>query len=195
MIAATPDSPLPLRRLLRQKLLLQREEFAAGPAAAAATEALASHLVAVIAQMEPQCLGLYWPMRFEFNATAAIAADEELANLPLALPFSRRTPREMHFRAWDGKAPSLQDECGIASSNGAPIVPDIVLAPCVGYTAAGFRLGYGGGYFDRWMAAHPHVTVLGVAWSVSEVGAAEFVPEPHDQPLAAIITERGVVSA
>ena len=195
MTAAPINSPLPLRRLLREQLLRQREEFATGPAAAAASEALAGHLVAVIAQLEPQCIGLYWPMRFEFNAPAAIAADEELANLPLALPFSRRTPREMHFRAWDGQAPSLQDECGIAASHGGPIVPDVVLAPCVGYTAAGFRLGYGGGYFDRWMAAHPHVTVLGVAWAVGEVDAAGFAPEPHDQPLAAIITERGVVSA
>lgn len=195
MNVASPDSPLPLRRVLRQQLLAQREQFAIGPAAAAAHEALAAQLVAVIAQLEPQCLGLYWPMRFEFNAPAAIAADDELANLPLALPFTRRTPREMHFRVWDGQAPSLQDECGIATSGGAAVVPDVVLAPCVGYTAAGFRLGYGGGYFDRWMAAHPQVTVIGVAWSVGEVDPAQFVPEPHDQPLAVIVTDRGVVAA
>ena len=77
------------------------------------------------------------------------------------------------------------------NAEGAEVVPDVVLVPCVGFTAEGFRLGYGGGYFDRWMAAHPHATAVGVAWAGSEVS---FAPEPHDQPLLVIVTERGVVT-
>lgn len=99
----------------------------------------------------------------------------------------------MHYRAWDGSAPALRDGCGIAASEGPPVEPDVVLVPCVGFTRSGYRLGYGGGYFDRWMAAHPHVTAVGVAWSVGEVSEADFAPQPHDQPLTLVVTEHGVV--
>lgn len=101
----------------------------------------------------------------------------------------------MHYRRWDGQAPRLRDECGIAASDDEEVVPDVVLVPCVGFTAGGYRLGYGGGYFDRWLAAHPHVTAVGVAWSVGRVPDEQFVPEPHDQPLMLIVTEQGVVQS
>ena len=99
----------------------------------------------------------------------------------------------MHYRAWDGQAPAVVDERGVPCSNGAPVMPDVVLVPCVGFTPAGLRLGYGGGYFDRWLAQHPEVTAVGVAWAVGEIGASEFKPQPHDQPMTLIVTERGVV--
>jgi 5-formyltetrahydrofolate cyclo-ligase len=66
--------------------------------------------------------------------------------------------------------------------------------PCVGFTTAGYRLGYGGGYFDRWMASHPHATTVGIAWAFSELGGEDFQPLPHDQPLTLVLTERGVVA-
>ncbi len=154
---------------------------------------MGSELRAVLARLEPQRLGLYWPIGSEFNAPAAIAGDAGLSRLPLALPFTRRGPPEMHYRAWDGTPPLLQDESKIASCSGNVVVPDVVLVPCVGYTAAGFRLGYGGGYFDRWLAANPQVCAVGVAWSAGLLDAAEFAAQPHDIALALTVTERGVV--
>jgi 5-formyltetrahydrofolate cyclo-ligase len=65
--------------------------------------------------------------------------------------------------------------------------------PCVGYTADGFRLGYGGGYFDRWLALHPDVCAIGVAWSAARLDAGQLAPLPHDVPLALIVTERGTI--
>jgi len=64
--------------------------------------------------------------------------------------------------------------------------------PCVGFSADGYRLGYGAGYFDRWLAQHPDVTAIGVAWSGSKIDAEALDVQPHDQPLALIVTERGV---
>jgi 5-formyltetrahydrofolate cyclo-ligase len=151
-------------------------------------------LTQIIDRLEPECLGVYWPMRFEFNAAALWHDDKVGTSLPLALPFVQREPRQMHYRLWDGSTPTLQDECRIATSNGAPVTPDVVLVPCVGFTRSGYRLGYGGGYFDRWLATHPHVTAVGVAWAVGEVSDAEFAAEPHDLPLAVIVTERGVLT-
>jgi len=99
----------------------------------------------------------------------------------------------MEFRQWDGSAPRLLDECGIGSSDGAPVVPDVVVVPCVGFTAAGHRLGFGGGYYDRWLAANRHAVAVGVAWSFAEIDLATFAAQAHDVPLAFIVTERGVL--
>ncbi len=151
-------------------------------------------LTQIIDRLEPECLGVYWPMRFEFNAASLWHDDKVGTSFSLALPFVQREPRQMHYRLWDGAAPTLKDGCGIAASDGAPVTPDVVLVPCVGFTRSGYRLGYGGGYFDRWLAANPHVTAVGVAWAVGEISEAEFAAEPHDLPLALIVTERGVVS-
>ena len=190
--------PDPARQALRQRLLAARAQFVAGPQGAAAADALARGLAAVLARLEPDCLGVYWPVRSEFNAALALdvaaAASGRSPPWPLALPWCRREPREMHFRRWDGRPPAARDECRIPASEGAPVVPDVVLAPCVGYTASGYRLGYGGGYFDRWLAAHPHVTAVGVAWSLGEIAEAELAPAAHDMPLMLVVTERGVVA-
>ncbi|MGY4827540.1 5-formyltetrahydrofolate cyclo-ligase [Sphaerotilaceae bacterium SBD11-9] len=182
------------RQTLRQRLLESRERFVSSSGHGEAQDALAVHVSGVLATLEPGCLGAYWPIRSEFNAGALWRADKVNTSFSLALPFTRREPRQMHYRQWDGREPSVRDECGIASTAGREIVPDVVLVPCVGFTASGYRLGYGGGYFDRWLAAHPHVTAVGVAWSVGEVSEAEFAAEPHDLPLALVVTERGVVS-
>ncbi len=182
------------RAALRRSLLEQRAAFVATPGAAAAAEALAAHLAAVLDALEPGLLGIYWPMRSEFNAATALAADRATAALQLALPFARRTPRSMAYRRWDGTPPTSRDECGLPSADGAEVVPDVVLAPCVGFTTDGFRLGYGGGYFDRWLAAYPAVTAVGIAWSVGALAPDAFAPEPHDRPLTLVVTEHGVVS-
>lgn len=152
-------------------------------------------------QLEPQCLGLYWPVRHEFNAAVSLATLAGRIGLRRALPFCTRTPARagdgddagMHYRAWDGRAPTLVDACGIASADGPEVVPDVVLVPCLGYTASGYRLGYGAGFFDRWLARHAGVTAIGVAWSVGRLEPHEFSPQPHDQPLMAVVTEDGPV--
>lgn len=188
-----PESSRLTRPALRTQLLAARERFAASAEVSAAVEAITRELRQVIERLEPECLGLYWAMRSEFNAAALWCDDSDRTTFSLALPFSQRDARQMHYRLWDGQTPRLQDECGIAASDGDRVVPDVVLVPCVGFTASGYRLGYGGGYFDRWLAAHPHVTAAGVAWSAGHIDEGDFTPEPHDQPLAFIVTERGVV--
>ena len=148
----------------------------------------------MLADLDPGCLGLYHPLRYEFNARCALDADPRLHEVPLALPYARREPaRSMAFRRWSGdEPPGSVDECGIASSTGEVVVPDVVVVPCVGFTEGGHRLGYGGGYYDAWLVAHPQVTAIGVAWSSSEVDAAAFAAGLHDIALAFVVTERGV---
>lgn len=178
------------RKLLRAALKAQRHQWLAGPAGGDAPPALARQLGPLLSQLEPLCLGLYWPLDGEFDVPAFWAA-QALPEVRVALPFAQRAERAMHYRRWDGRAPVLQDEMGIPSSAGAPAEPDVVLVPCLGFTRSGYRLGYGGGYFDRWLAAHPGVTAVGLAWSVGE---CEFAPEPHDQALSVILTERELLA-
>jgi len=101
----------------------------------------------------------------------------------------------MQFRDWNRVTPTARDECGIPAPEGAAVVPDVVVVPCLGYTKSGYRLGYGGGYYDRWLAAHPHVTAIGVAWSACEIDEATLAPASHDHPLMLIVTELGAVAS
>ncbi|PPE68586.1 5-formyltetrahydrofolate cyclo-ligase [Caldimonas thermodepolymerans] len=194
-MAWTPPAEGLDRAAMRRHLLSERERWATAAHAngtwQAAHDALAAHLHQVLAQLEPQLLGAYWPIRSEFNPRVAWQGDKTPVRVPIALPWARKSPREMEYRRWDGREPATHDECGIPSVEGAAVVPDVVLVPCVGYSPQGFRLGYGGGYFDRWLERHPHVTPVGVAWADSEVA---FAPEPHDLPLMVIVTERGIVT-
>lgn len=168
---------------LRRSLLAARHDFAATPAFQAAQGALAVPLRELLVQLEPELLGVYWPLAGEF--------DPGELHYPRALPFALREPAGMVYRRWDGSAPTAQDECGIAASTGAVAVPDVVLVPCVGFTREGYRLGYGGGYFDRWLTTHPGVTAIGLAWSGAET---HFPVEAHDCALTLILTERELIS-
>lgn len=182
----TPDEA---RRALRQRLLAERRAWSTTTACELAQQALQARLMTVLTQLEPESLGLYWPLQGEFNPREVARWAATQWPCQLALPFARKSPVEMHFRPWDGQAPSTQDECGIPSPEGKPVVPDVVLVPCVGFTPDGFRLGYGGGYFDRFLAAHPHVTAIGLAWEAAKVDANALMPQPHDQALMAVLTE------
>ena len=185
--AASPTaSP---RAALRTALLAQRRQRGED----LDTEArIAPHLRQILEMLEPEVLGVYWPVRLEFNPVRLLAGTAWAASAALALPWVQKNPQEMHYRRWDGRPPTLKDECGILASEGARVVPDVVLAPCVGYTEEGLRLGYGGGYFDRFLAAHPHVTAIGVAPAWAQVALAR---EAHDIPLPIIVTDAGVVAA
>jgi 5-formyltetrahydrofolate cyclo-ligase len=71
------------------------------------------------------------------------------------------------------------------------VVPEVLFMPLIGFTAKGDRLGQGGGYYDRFLAAHPQTIAIGMAWDVQEV--AELPLELHDMRLSAIVTPTRVL--
>ena len=76
-------------------------------------------------------------------------------------------------------------------ADGPEVVPDLTLAPLVGWDPAGFRLGYGGGYFDRTLAKlGPRPFTIGIGLQAARL--ATIFPQPHDIPLNVILTEAGV---
>ena len=178
-----PDAAATDRSTLRRSLLAARRDFAASPAFGVAQAALQQALGPLLDQLEPELLGVYWPLAGEFDPGSWAG--------PRALPHARRETSAMQYRRWDGALPTAKDDCGILTATGAVAVPDVVLVPCVGFTREGFRLGYGGGYFDRWLAEHPGVTTIGLAWSGAET---RFAVEAHDRPLTLVLTERELIA-
>lgn len=182
------------RSELRRALLARRREWSAQPEALLASDRLGEQLLLLLQQLEPLSLGLYWPLEGEFNAAAWARGHRLHEQMQLALPYARKQGERaghMEFRRWDGAEPAARDECGIPSCEGPVLVPEVLLVPCLGFTREAFRLGYGGGYFDRWIEAHPGVTTVGLAWSVGE---APFEVQPHDQALTLVLTESEVIA-
>jgi 5-formyltetrahydrofolate cyclo-ligase len=72
------------------------------------------------------------------------------------------------------------------SENAPEVVPDVLFMPLVAFTADGHRLGQGGGFYDKWLGAHPGTIRFGLAWDMQEV--PELPIEPHDMHLTGVIT-------
>ena len=192
MLKNETTSILDWRAHWRKTLLAQRESFASGPHFGAFQASLGASLHLVLKHIQPNCLGIYWPIRGEFNPIECIKYLQVEQGFDLALPYAQRTPKAMHYRLWGGQPPDIVDEWGIPGATGPALVPDVVMVPCVGFTTSKHRLGYGSGYFDRWLAAHPQVRSVGVAWSFCEMPGSEFSPSPHDQTLTILVTESRV---
>ena len=72
------------------------------------------------------------------------------------------------------------------AATASQVEPDVLFIPLVGFTADGARIGQGGGFYDRWLAAHPDTVAIGMAWDVQLVD--DLPLEDHDRPLAAVVT-------
>lgn len=109
----------------------------------------------------------------------------------VALPrFAARGDR-MDFRAWRDPYDDSDLELGPyghlqPAAEAEPVRPAIVIVPLLAFTAAGARLGQGGGHYDRWLADHPDVTAVGIGWDSQLVD--ELPLEPHDRLLRAVVT-------
>jgi 5-formyltetrahydrofolate cyclo-ligase len=136
------------------------------------------------------CIGLYHPCGDE-APTAGYAKWCHEQGLRLALPWFADADAPMQFRAWEDPYAADELEPGPWRALQPPAdaqirVPDLVFVPLLAFTDHGQRLGQGGGHYDRWLGAHPGVIALGLAWDCQR---AESLPaEPHDMPLAAVIT-------
>lgn len=176
---------------------LRREKLAArlalDPAAhAALSAALEQHLAALLLPLAPQTLAFCAPVRGEFDARPLASRLIE-QGWRAAMPVVTAVDAPMSFRAWTPSSTMGADRYGIPiPADGAAVIPDIVLLPLVAFDAQGFRLGYGGGYFDRTLAAMvPRPQAIGVGFELARV--ADIRPEAHDIGLDAVVTERGVL--
>lgn len=145
-------------------------------------------------------IGAYWPIKGEFDPLPALHRWKEDGELleqtqrrRIGLPVVNKADKTMTFHAWYPGCPMEEDAYGIPKPKDTEvIVPTLLFAPCVGYGPGGYRLGYGGGFYDRMLAnLQPKPFVVGLGYGVGFVG--ELEPEPHDVPLDAILNDFGVV--
>ena len=180
---------------LRATLLANREAQSEQPGQAVKNEALVRRIHEVLAQHEARCVGFYWPVAGEFDARAALthwlAADETRGG---ALPVVITPHAPMVFHAWSAHTPMKEGRYRIpVPVEEIVVVPELLLIPCVGFDAARYRLGYGGGYYDRTLAAWPGETrpvTIGIAYESAKCRALPH--EAHDMPLDAIVTEAAI---
>ena len=132
-------------------------------------------------------LGVYWPMRGEPDLHA-LYATLQAQGTQLALPVVTGSEQPLQFVTWTPGEAVNQDRFGacIPAAKNATIKPDALLIPCLGFTRNGYRLGYGGGFYDRTLAVKPRPYSLGIGYTNGET---EFAPDTYDIVLDRIITD------
>jgi 5-formyltetrahydrofolate cyclo-ligase len=139
----------------------------------------------------PGTLGVYWPFRAEFDPRGLVDwAVGEGRTVALPVVVDKKGPLE--YRAWRPGEALVDGVWNIpVPEKRYVVVPAVVLAPLVGFDPACYRLGYGGGYFDRTLAAlQPRPLAIGVGFAAQQL--ATIHPQPFDVPMDLIVTEQGV---
>jgi 5-formyltetrahydrofolate cyclo-ligase len=158
-------------------------------------EALATHLHRLLQDRfggaQRMTLSGYWPIKGEPDLRPLLAR-LHATGVTIALPLVETKAAPLVFRHWTPETKMVRGDWNIpVPPPDAPVlVPDIALAPLVGWTAEGYRLGYGGGYFDRTLAAlAPRPFTIGIGFDSAHLKT--IFPQSHDIPLDAILTDAG----
>jgi 5-formyltetrahydrofolate cyclo-ligase len=188
--AMTPEEVKAWRKALRASLVDVRNTLDA-VTLTRHREAIDSHLTRGFPGLAHGVLAFCWPHKGEYDARfLAHALREKGVITALPVVVAPRTP--LVFREWH---PGVALESGVLGipfpAASREVVPDSVLVPLVGFDDAGYRLGYGGGYFDRTLAALPRKpVVIGVGYECAHLDTIH--PQAHDMPMDWIVTERGI---
>jgi len=178
------------RKQQRAQLLAARSAASAQDRAAWST-AIHAFLVEALDLQAPCVLGLCWPYRKEFDARP-LAARLRACGVRSALPVVRGPGLPLAFHHW---WPGVAMDKGVydipVPRETEALLPDVLLVPPVGIDALGYRLGYGGGYFDRTLAALARKPVcIATAFDLSRIDSLE--PQAHDVRMDFVVTETGI---
>lgn len=177
---------LPDKAQLRQKMLAVRRALPSDVKDQADAQ-IARRLSQWLADHQVKVLGGYLPIAGEPDLTS-FYAELPTRGITLALPVVLEKHRPLVFVRWRPGDALSRDASGTMgpAARGDYLQPDAVLAPCIGFTEANLRLGFGGGYFDRTLAQSPRPKAVGIAYQFSKVS---FPAEAHDVALDVIITD------
>lgn len=197
--AATPTSgpnrvvPLAERKAAARRAALARRQAAAE--AVAGDPGFAERFAALVLEQAPPPRGAlvagFWPMGAEIDIRPLLRALEARGHA-LALPVTPRRGMPLLFRRWRWGEPLGRGPLGTRQpEEGEAVRPDFLLVPLLAFDRAGRRLGYGGGYYDRTLAALPGAEALGCAYAAQEMD--EVPAGPEDARLPRVATEKGVL--
>ena len=175
------------RRAMRREMQTRRASLSADEHAARSAQ-IVEHLIRLLTA--PTIAGFCWPIKGEPDVRLVLehwAKSGSVAALPVVI--AEASP--LGFRPWSSETRLEEDRYGIPTPvDGEFVTPDLLLMPLNGFDAAGYRLGYGGGYFDRTLAAlSPRPLAVGVGFEINRLESIR--PEIHDQRLDWIVTETG----
>lgn len=155
------------------------------------TEAIARNLDNALERQPCRALGLYWPIKGEFDLRDWAKRFSARKRCDLALPVVVQEHAPVEYWRWRPGDAMARGFWGIlVPEQRDPVIPDIVIAPLVGFSAL-YRLGHGGGYFDRTLAdINPKPLAIGVGIEASRVTG--YIPQPHDIPMDLIVTQAAV---
>jgi 5-formyltetrahydrofolate cyclo-ligase len=183
-----PDEVRAWRRAERARLIAERLALPVEQRRAARERVQA--LLAEVPELRGATVGFYWPFRGEIDLVGFV---RELTGGGgrAALPVVVGKGRPLEFWRWE---PGMAMRPGVwdipVPAAAEPLQPDCLLVPLVGFDDAGYRLGYGGGYYDRTLAAMPRRPLaLGVGHAFQRL--ATIRPQPFDMPMDAIVTGDG----
>lgn len=188
--APLSSDPAARRKRMREHALALRERLPADRREHHSA-AIGRHLDELVGQLQPLRLAFCWPYRAEPDLRSWVqawraGAPGRVAALPVVL--ERHAP--MVFRVWTPGVPMPLDRHGIPHpADGEAVEPEMVLIPLNAFDDRGYRLGYGGGYFDRTLAVLRTVAV-GVGFEVGRV--PDTLPQHFDRPMDWLVTEAGV---
>ena len=174
------------RKAERERLIQARLAIPADDRTAMST-AIAEELDAIVGDVSNRIVSLYWPFRGEPDLRPWMASLVARGGTP-ALPLVVEKAQPLVFRAY---RPGDRLEKGVWNipipAEGEPVIPDVVIAPIVGVDPRNYRLGYGGGFFDRTLASLPKKPlVIGVGYEMQRIPTIH--PQPHDIPMDRIVT-------
>lgn len=174
------------KKALRHQLIAARRAMPADVKAQADARII-SQLADWLDRHQPGSLGGYVAMAGE---PELLLLYEGLADrgITLALPVVPEKHQPIIYVRWQPGEALARDASGTMApaTREAIIRPDVVLVPCVGFNDQHYRLGYGGGYFDRTLAQTPRPQALGIAYAITRTA---FTTEAHDIPLDLVITD------
>ena len=150
-------------------------------------KAIGERLLAWLEANPAECIGVYWPIHGEPDLTAVYRLLAE-RGVRLALPVVVERDAPLVFYPWRPGDKLVADAHGVMApvERSVAVKPDLLVVPCAGFNARGYRLGYGGGYYDRTLAVEGPPRTVGIAYAMCE---AEFAVDAHDMRMHAVITE------
>jgi 5-formyltetrahydrofolate cyclo-ligase len=157
-------------------------------------ERITAHLLAAFDVPAEAVVGFCWPYKGEFDARFAVRHWREQGALG-ALPEVVDKKGPLQFSKWWPGAPMRPGVYDIPVPDGTEVLlPDIAIVPMNAFDEQGFRLGYGGGYFDRTLAQlERRVVAVGVSYEMLRLPTIH--PQHHDIPMDFVATEAGIYAA
>jgi 5-formyltetrahydrofolate cyclo-ligase len=180
------------RRTARQKLLAARAATAA-PVREDLSRRLIERLRPVL-QDRPEPISFYWPIKAEPDLKPLMRA-LDAAGVRVCLPVAIKLGEPLSFRPWTKGTSMTRGLWDIPiPADPAEVKPRTLIAPIVGYDGESYRLGYGGGFFDRTLAKFAGSgEAIGIGYSMFRLPTIH--PQPHDMRMATIVTEAGALPA